>query len=416
MPSPALKSQSFVAKALLTCGCLLVTGCVTRIVPVEISSRGSEQGALLGGPGRDPLDLALLKGDKEERPRSDALSPDRIVVDRMGRSPTDPAFDPTRGVSVTARYMGTLPAGTTGLVEIHSCDAIPEEGVGLEEWRVTQVGPNEVGTLKLYPVARDLDLEGRRPEGTISPLAIGELDLYPSLERDTPRSGGGPAARGLFDARKGGAYVIDRVLDVISARQAIRLSQCTIEVTSLPGHYAPLLSSLASANGVTRRIVRSGGDAVRPLQISDDEGELWPATSGAQVEDTVLRDMGLPEKARPVLFPEGYTPVDVAPSGRQGASSYTPLPLTSAVPAGASTPVHQSSRPDSSVADRKARPQVLETTAVVVPDTTVPENVAPQVRGNEPELPASSRATSAPISQAGERRVIQIGRPVVPEA
>lgn len=220
------------------------------------------------------------------------LRPDRLITDRAGKAPTDPAFDPMRGVLVTARYVAPVTRGMTALLESTACGP-SDAGGPTSEWQVTWAGARAMEKLPVFPVALAFDSLGRRPEGTINPLAMPEIDQGEAFLVSAA------TARHVFDAREPGVYVIDRVLPPMSAQQALRVAQCEVALRGLPPHYGALLPALQQARGTARRTQVLG-----VADGADGDGAAGPATADRAADmASALRPLVRSQRTPSVMVP-----------------------------------------------------------------------------------------------------------------
>lgn len=170
--------------------------------------------------------------------------PDRIVADRAGRAPTDPDFDPSRSVTVTLRYVVTVPAGGTGVLQVQACPMVRDSVRGT--WRLHHLGAVP-RALAVYSVSDQSDSTGRRVRGSISPIAIPELDDWlPNPWADTTATAPRASDLLVFDARQPGAYVLDRYFPRISATSVRGTARCRVALRLLGVQYAGRLASMAA--------------------------------------------------------------------------------------------------------------------------------------------------------------------------
>jgi len=88
-------------------------GAVLVAVVFAACSRSSRQPVVRPEPVAVRRAVVAPRAAEHTAPRfGTEFVPDRIVADRAGRAPTDPDFDPSRSVTVTLRYVVTIPAGT----------------------------------------------------------------------------------------------------------------------------------------------------------------------------------------------------------------------------------------------------------------------------------------------------------------
>ena len=285
-------------------------GAVLVAVVFAACSRSSRQPVVRPEPVAVRRAVVAPRAAEHTAPRfGTEFVPDRIVADRAGRAPTDPDFDPSRSVTVTLRYVVTIPAGGTGVLQVQGCPMVRDSVRGT--WRLHHLGAVP-RALAVYAVSDQPDLTGRRVRGSISPIAMPELDDWlPNPWVDTAASGPRASDLLVFDARQPGAYVLDRYFPRISATSVRGTAQCTVALRLLGGQYAGRLASMAAGGArETGRLwdltpaLRSDVDT--PRNIARDD-----AAVGADSVVVPSVPAALPSRAAPASTTPRIIGVDV---------------------------------------------------------------------------------------------------------
>ncbi|MHB0962477.1 MAG: hypothetical protein ACYC5V_04610 [Gemmatimonadaceae bacterium] len=278
-------------------------GAVLVAVVLAACSRSSMQPVVRPEPLAVRRAVVAPRAAEHTAPRfGTEFVPDRIVADRAGRAPTDPDFDPSRSVTVTLRYVVTVPAGGTGVLQVQGCPMVRDSVRGT--WRLHHLGAVP-RALAVYAVSDQPDSTGRRVRGSISPIAMPELDDWlPNPWADSAAAAPRASDLLVFDARQPGAYVLDRYFPRISATSVRGTAQCTVALRLLGGQYAGRLASMAA-----------GG--------ARETGRLWDLTPALRSDADTPRDVARDDAAVgadsvvvpsvPAAMPSRATPASTTP-------------------------------------------------------------------------------------------------------